>query len=494
MANQAMIQFFHWNYPLDNRLWQEVSKEAENLSSLGFGAVWLPPAFKANEKNSVGYDVYDLYDLGEFDQKGAVETRYGSKDEYIAAIEMLHKNGLQVYADVILNHKAGADETERVKAFKVDPENRNKRISKSYYIQAYTKFTFPGRKNAYSDFKWNYQCFTGVDWDEKRKESAIFKLINRYGRKWKKVLGREKGNFDFLMFSDIEFRNKNVRKELYNWGLWYLNTTGVDGFRLDAVKHINADFFRHWLSKLRTATGKEIFSVGEYAATLEWLLKYIKKTKGCMSLFDFPLHKHFHTASGEGKDYDLRKLAEETLISTSPVHSVTFLDNHDTQPLREEEAAVKSWFRPLAYAFILLREEGYPCVFYPDLYGAHYKGKNKEEEETEVNMEPCFGIKELLLTRKEKAYGKQRDFFAGSNLIGWTREGLDDFPDSGCAVLLSNNEEGELEMEIGSRHAGKTFYEVTGTRDDTIKIDDVGKARFKVNARAVAVWVMKNED
>ena len=52
--------------------------------------------------------------------------------------------------------------------------------------------------------------------------------------------------------------------ELDRWGEWYLGETGVDGLRLDAVKHIRFTFFTHWLEALREKTGKELWAVGEY--------------------------------------------------------------------------------------------------------------------------------------------------------------------------------------------------------------------------------------
>ena len=55
-----------------------------------------------------------------------------------------------------------------------------------------------------------------------------------------------------------------------------------------------------------------------------------------------------------------------------PEHAVTIVDNHDTQLGQALEAAVEPWFKPLAYALILLREQGVPCIFYPYLYGAQY--------------------------------------------------------------------------------------------------------------------------
>src|SRR5699024_12002050 len=114
-----------------------------------------------------------------------------------------------------------------------------------------------------------------------------------------------------------------------------------------------------------------------------------------------PLHWKLFLAAQEGKDFDLRTLFDDTLVARDPDHSVTFLDNHDTHPLRENESFVEEWFRPLAYALILLREGGYPCVFYPDLYGAKYKDNNAEDEEAEINLKPCYGIREMLKVRKE---------------------------------------------------------------------------------------------
>ena len=69
--------------------------------------------------------VRDLYDLGEFDQKGSVPTKYGTKDEYLAAIKALHDAGLSVLADIVLNHKMGADGCETVMAEECDETNRN---------------------------------------------------------------------------------------------------------------------------------------------------------------------------------------------------------------------------------------------------------------------------------------------------------------------------------------------------------------------------------
>ena len=54
----------------------------------------MPPAFKATASNDVGYGIYDLFDLGEFDQKGIVRTKYGLKEEYLQASPNTKDNGI----------------------------------------------------------------------------------------------------------------------------------------------------------------------------------------------------------------------------------------------------------------------------------------------------------------------------------------------------------------------------------------------------------------
>ena len=98
----------------------------------------------------MGYGVYDTYDLGEFEQKGSVPTKYGTKKEYLAAIRALKKAGIQVLADIVLNHRMGADESEQVQAVEVDPANRNEDSSEEQTITAWTRFTFPGRNFRHS--------------------------------------------------------------------------------------------------------------------------------------------------------------------------------------------------------------------------------------------------------------------------------------------------------------------------------------------------------
>ncbi|TDE15572.1 alpha-amylase [Dyadobacter psychrotolerans] len=494
MDNYTMLQFFEWYYPADGSLWAHFKNEAVRLKSLGIDSVWLPPAHKgmAGDRAS-GYDSYDLYDLGEFDQKGSVRTKYGTKQEYIDAVKAGKEAGLAVYADIVLNHMGGGDEKEKVMVKMVEPDNRNEFISEAFEIEAYTKFTFPGREGQYSEFQWDYQCFSGVDYNASTQETAIYSIQNQYGDGWQDVLDLENGNYDYLMLSDIEFRNPHVREELTRWGEWFYETVGFDGFRLDAIKHMDPQFFNEWLDHLRNKYGNEFFTVGEYWAPydLQSILDYIDASGGRVSLFDAPLQANFFRASKENADYNLTTILDGTLVQVCPQLAVTLVENHDTQPLQSLEQTVEGWFRPIAYALILFRQDGYPCIFYTDLYGSKYQDTGNDGEEHEITLEKLDQLETMLYFRKHRAYGAQNDYFDEPNCIGWTREGDDEHENSGCAVIISNSEETAKTMHLGERNADKVFVDYLGHVEDEIVIGPDGSAEFKVKGRSVSLWAEK---
>lgn len=91
--------------------------------------------------------VYMIYMIcGEFDQKGSIPTKYGTKDEYLRAIRILKGNNIKPIADIVFNHRLGADETEEVIAIEDDQDNRNVSIGKPQSILAWTKYNFPRKK------------------------------------------------------------------------------------------------------------------------------------------------------------------------------------------------------------------------------------------------------------------------------------------------------------------------------------------------------------
>lgn len=482
-VNGTMMQYFHWYIPADGTLWEEVKNKAADLAKAGFTALWLPPAYKGQGGGyDVGYGVYDLFDLGEFDQKNTIRTKYGTREQLVAAVKAVQNAGMQAYADVVLNHKDGGDNPETVKALPFSTDNRNYPSGDWQQIEIYTNFTFPGRSGKHSSMEWHWWHFDAVNHRKDRlgDNSTVYLLE---GKNFDNFVDLEKGNYSFLMACDLDMEQEQVQGELKYWGEWFLDTTGVNGFRLDAIKHIPTWFYKDWLNHLRHHAQQNLFTVGEYwsdnIAALHW---YISATEGKMSLFDVPLHYNFHRASKLGGYYDMRNILNGTLMQQQPALAVTFVENHDSQPLQSLESVVESWFKPLAYAIILLRREGYPCVFYADYYGAHYKDKGHE-----IWLDSHrWLIDKFLHARQNYAYGNQYDYFDDQNIIGWTRLGNPEHPKA-MAVLMSDGPGGSKWMEVGKRNA--IFHDLTEHIKEPVHTNGDGWGEFRCNGGSVSVWL-----
>lgn len=492
MRNPTLLQFFHWYYPDGGRLWPEVAEKAASLAEMGITDVWLPPAYKGESGGySVGYDSYDLFDLGEFEQKGSRATKYGDKEQLLAAAEALKSHGIGVILDVVLNHKMGADEKERVQINRVNPDNREEIDEEVIEAEAWTRFTFPVREGKYSKFIWDYKCFSGVDHIENPNENGVFKIVNDYtGEGWNDQVDDELGNFDYLMGANIDFRNHAVTEELKYWARWVMEQIpATTGFRLDAVKHIPAWFYKEWIEHVQEVNEEPLFIVAEYwSHELDKLQQYIDQVDDKTLLFDAPLQMNFHTASKQGADYDLSQIFNDTLVAADPWHAVTIVANHDTQPLQALEAPVEPWFKPLAYALIMLRENGVPALFYPDLYGASYRDEGDDGEQYEIDMPVTGELEALIRARQLYAHGVQTEWFDHPNCIAFARSGTEELP--GCVVVMSNGDEGEKALDLGENFAGKRWYDYLGHREEQVESDDGGVATFRCNPGSVSVWVL----
>lgn len=491
MQNPTLFQFFHWYYPDGGQLWPEVAEKAAWLAQTGITAVWLPPAYKGDSGGySVGYDTYDLFDLGEFEQKGSRATKYGDKEGLLAAIDALKSNGLGVILDVVLNHKMGADEKERVQVNRVNIDNREEISDDIIEADAWTRFIFAARNGQYSKFIWDYHCFSGVDHIENPDEQGIFKIVNDYtGGGWNDQVDDEFGNYDYLMGANVDFRNNAVSEELKYWARWLLEQTGCTGFRLDAVKHIPAWFYKDWIDHVQNEAEDPIYIVAEYwSHDVPTLQNYIEQVEGKTMLFDAPLQLNFHHASKQGADYNLSQIFDNTLVAADPAHAVTLVANHDTQPLQSLEAPIEPWFKPLAYALILLREQGVPIVFYPDLCGANYEDEGDDGNSYTIDMPVIPGLETLIKARQTHAWGVQTDYFDHPNCLAFSRSGTAEHP--GCVVVMSNSEAGEKAIELGDNFGHKKWHDLLGNHEEIIETDEKGSAVFFCAAGSVSVWVL----
>ncbi|KAL3467453.1 glycoside hydrolase superfamily [Aspergillus heterothallicus] len=361
---------------------------------------------------------------GYFDQKGSQSTKGGTKEEL------------------------------RLPAIKVNPKNRMIEISEPEEIERWVGFNFPGRDTLYSSLKYNWSHFSSVDWGESRKEEAIFK-IKGPNKGWATDVSNENGNYDYLMFSDLHYSNPEVQRDVVRWGHWVTTQLPLSGMRLDAAKHYPADFQKTFIK-------------------IDMLLDYLDKMENQLSLFDVPLLGQFSRISLT-KGADMRRIFEGTLVQQKPEHAVTFVANNDTAP-------IAPYFKPIAYALILLRDKGQPCVFYGDLYGIRANSN--------PSSMPAYASKlaTLIQARQLYANGAQRDYFDRPNCIGFVRYGNARHP-FGLACIMSNSVSSQKRMHVGRAHSGEQWTDILNSRTETIKINRRGYGVFPVSALSVSGWV-----
>lgn len=108
--NDVMMQVFNFNVPVDEAnhngsWWDNLANKSQDLKEAGFTGIWTPPPSKAlTGIEDTGYSIFDHFDLGNYNQRGTVETRYGSRAELENMVAAMHARGIEVFADTILHH------------------------------------------------------------------------------------------------------------------------------------------------------------------------------------------------------------------------------------------------------------------------------------------------------------------------------------------------------------------------------------------------------
>ncbi len=389
----VMMQAFYWDCPkTDNKeykWWEYIQGKLPGLANVGFTSLWLPPAHKPPNiyGPSMGYDPYDFYDLGDYQQKGAKKTWFGSKEELLNLIDAAHNNNMTVIADMVVNHNNGADKEE------VNPIDGVKR---------WTLFNKPKS----GKFLRSWDCFHPSQyesWDEKK----------------------------FGQMPDLCHRNPYVYTEILKLAKWMIEEIGFDGFRYDFVKGYGT-----WVTKaiqeeryVKNGNPFKPYGVAEnWAGDREiedWLHEVNDWSDNPVGAFDFPLRYQLKNLC-DSYGFSLRNLGgPSTLFYDNPFGAVTFVDNHDFRggsepPIYNDKL--------LAYSYILTHE-GYPCVFWQDYYNW---GLAKEGSPN--------GIAALVYVHEKLAAGKTDTLWVDDNLYIMQRRGSGNNP--GLIYVLNNRGDG----------------------------------------------------
>lgn len=206
----------------------------------------------------------------------------------------------------------------------MNPDDRTRTISDPYQIDAWLGFDFRARGNKYSAQKYHWYHFSGTDYNAANNKTAIYKILGDKTKDWADEgdVDDEKGNYDYLMFADLDYSHPEVETDVQNWGVWLGKEVVLKGIRFDAVKHFSEEFLGSFIDKFIEAHGKDMFFVGEYwKDDLDDMARYVERMGKKFSLFDAPLVHNFSRLS-KTENADLRTVFNNTWVKIEPVNAV----------------------------------------------------------------------------------------------------------------------------------------------------------------------------
>jgi alpha-amylase len=249
---EAMLELFQVN-------WGDLIAKMPEIAEAGYTSLWLPPPAKAGSGYSVGYDVFDAFDLGDKNQRGTTATKYGTKAQLLQMVETAHRFGIRVYFDNVMNHRG----------FDVPGYNSGTPanlypglLPKDFHLQTISGGFYrnwPGVQDYGNQWDVQYESLSGLIDLATEPGSVNGNYGNTLGSATNKIsFVRQAANPDYYMdpggpplggpWRPFNGTNgvpvsEDVNSYLIRAVMWTLYTTKCDGFRLDAVKHVPSGFF-----------------------------------------------------------------------------------------------------------------------------------------------------------------------------------------------------------------------------------------------------------
>ena len=261
---EVILQYF-------NTSWRELIQKMPELAEAGYGALWLPPPTKGSSVWSVGYDLWDPFDIGGKDQRGTVRTRYGTEQELLELIRVAHRFGIRVYFDNIMNHRAfdvpGYNESTPIDKYPgMLPEDFHLRLTEEGFYRKWDNVadwgdTWQVQNRNFSDLIDIAQETIRHDGDSRVYNGNFGKNEGDHTPKISFVRHPEDPDYydyhptlgwvnfgssnitEQVISNNPVFYSEDVNAYLIRAVRWLVHHTKVDGLRLDAVKHVPAYFF-----------------------------------------------------------------------------------------------------------------------------------------------------------------------------------------------------------------------------------------------------------
>ncbi|MBI3927764.1 MAG: alpha-amylase [Armatimonadetes bacterium] len=340
-------------------------QKLDYVQSLGVTALWLSPmAANTQGNHHCGYHGYWIRD------HNRVEEHQGDLATARRTVDEAHRRGMKVVLDVVLNH-VGPDHP-----FLSDPARRD----------------------------WFHTLGDIKDWNDQHQVEN----------------GRIAG------LPDLAQENPAVYEFLLENTAWWIQQLGVDGIRLDAVKHVSKEFWQRFLPDLKARVGKDLFVVGEVLHGDPGYVAAYQRA-GVDYLFDFPLCFAIRNVFGrDGSARELGRIFAQDSQYVDPSHMVTLIDNHDFSRFVSDAQGDTRARLKLALAF-LMSARGLPSVYYGTEVGLEGGNDPDNRRMMEFERDPelrSYFTRVTSLRRSLPALqaGTQREMWQDDQVFAFSRQ------------------------------------------------------------------------
>jgi alpha-amylase len=306
--HDVIVHLFEWP-------WASIASECTTeLGPKGFGAVQVSPPQEHVELPSQGYPWWQDYQPVSYQ----LTTRRGDRAAFASMVATCHAAGVKIYVDAVLNHTVGGASTGTGSAG-----------------SSYTHYTNPAVPYGTDDF---HHCGRNGNDD----------IVN-YGDRW------EVQNCELVDLADLKTESTYVRGKLTAY-LSDLVSLGVDGFRLDAAKHMPAADVSAIVDPVPgdPYIYSEVIEGGTGEPTPE-------EYTGIGDVTEFRYGDQVSSAFSGGNLSSLNNIASSMRLSSAD--ALVFIDNHDTQRNGRNVLTYKNGSSyALAEAFMIAYPFGTPSV------------------------------------------------------------------------------------------------------------------------------------
>ncbi len=338
-----------------------VTEKLDYVKELGANAIWFMPIMP-----SPSYHKYDVTDYR------AIHPDYGTMEDFKNLLAEAHKRDIKIVIDLIINHSGSGH---------------------PWFEEARK-----GRDNPYRD----YYVWAQKDTIEASINKKVITLDSDNIRQWHDPGVGEDFYYGFFIggMPDLNYDNPKLREEIYSIGKFWLEEIGVDGFRLDAAKHIFPDdrpldnhaFWKEFRSKME-AIKPDVYLVGEVYDKKEIVAPFLP---GLPALFNFDFHYTLLEALNTEDGMLLAKKQKEILDFyqgiTPNFIDATISSNHDQPRLLNELGSDPDRYKQASA--ILMTMPGAPYLYYGEEIGM-------------LGLKPDENIREpFLWTTKDKDTGR----------------------------------------------------------------------------------------